>query len=246
MGVLHGRPGRDDEADEERIVDDGLEVEYEHPPLTDEDWAKEFEKYKQSPEYKKSNLGMTVEEYKFIYWMEYGHRMWGRVLGLYFVGPPRVLFVERVHHLGVGEAIGSLLRSRRGARHDWLVDGEERSRGARVFVRRATSKPVSTRHTLDGGVYHLHRYALDDFERHLSRFSESKRRSEQGAHRRDEAFASRGAPARRSNRRDGHLWSLRRGHGCRSCLQHISFDGWTLDSRRVPRPVGAERLEKFL
>ena len=61
--------------------------EYEHPPLTDEDWAKEFEKYKQSPEYKKSNLGMTVEEYKFIYWMEYGHRMWGRVLGLYFVGP---------------------------------------------------------------------------------------------------------------------------------------------------------------
>ncbi|CEG02116.1 Heme A synthase [Ostreococcus tauri] len=75
-----------------RLTRSGLSMtdwkfEYEHPPLTDEDWAREFEKYKQSPEYKKSNLGMTVEEYKFIYWMEYGHRMWGRVLGLYFVGP---------------------------------------------------------------------------------------------------------------------------------------------------------------
>ena len=69
--------------------------EYEHPPLTDEDWAKEFEKYKQSPEYKKSNLGMTVEEYKFIYWMEYGHRMWGRVLGLYFVAPRLRLHLQK-------------------------------------------------------------------------------------------------------------------------------------------------------
>ena len=75
-----------------RLTRSGLSMtdwkfEYEHPPLTDEDWAKEFEKYKQSPEYKKANMGMTVDEYKFIYWMEYGHRMWGRVLGLYFVGP---------------------------------------------------------------------------------------------------------------------------------------------------------------
>ena len=75
-----------------RLTRSGLSMtdwkfEYEHPPLTDEDWAREFEKYKQSPEYKKANLGMTVDEYKFIYWMEYGHRMWGRVLGLYFVGP---------------------------------------------------------------------------------------------------------------------------------------------------------------
>jgi cytochrome c oxidase assembly protein subunit 15 len=75
-----------------RLTRSGLSMtdwkfEYEHPPLTDEDWEAEFEKYKQSPEYKKANLGMTVDEYKFIYWMEYGHRMWGRVLGLYFVGP---------------------------------------------------------------------------------------------------------------------------------------------------------------
>lgn len=75
-----------------RLTRSGLSMtdwkfQYEHPPLSSEDWAREFDKYKQSPEFKKTNLGMTVEEYKFIYWMEYGHRMWGRVLGLYFVGP---------------------------------------------------------------------------------------------------------------------------------------------------------------
>jgi cytochrome c oxidase assembly protein subunit 15 len=46
-----------------------------------EDWAREFAKYRKSPEYLKTNKGMTVDEYKFIYWMEYGHRMWGRGLG---------------------------------------------------------------------------------------------------------------------------------------------------------------------
>lgn len=30
---------------------------------------------------------MSLEEFKFIYWMEYAHRMWGRVLGLVFAGP---------------------------------------------------------------------------------------------------------------------------------------------------------------
>ncbi|KAK4803775.1 hypothetical protein SAY86_003592 [Trapa natans] len=57
------------------------------PPLTDEDWIKEFEKYKQSPEYKRVNKGMSIEDFKFIYWMEYGHRMWGRALGIVFALP---------------------------------------------------------------------------------------------------------------------------------------------------------------
>lgn len=59
----------------------------ERPPLTQEDWLEEFDKYKRSPEFKKVNLSMTVEEFKFIYWMEYAHRMWGRVLGLAFGVP---------------------------------------------------------------------------------------------------------------------------------------------------------------
>lgn len=57
------------------------------PPLSEEDWLLEFEKYKQSPEYKRVNKGMSLEDFKFIYWMEYAHRMWGRALGIMFALP---------------------------------------------------------------------------------------------------------------------------------------------------------------
>lgn len=57
------------------------------PPTSDEDWLQEFEKYKQSPEYKRVNKGMSLEDFKFIYWMEYAHRMWGRGLGIIFALP---------------------------------------------------------------------------------------------------------------------------------------------------------------
>ncbi|KAI4374835.1 hypothetical protein MLD38_012782 [Melastoma candidum] len=57
------------------------------PPLTEEEWLVEFEKYKQSPEYKRVNKGMSLEDFKFIYWMEYAHRMWGRALGIMFAFP---------------------------------------------------------------------------------------------------------------------------------------------------------------
>lgn len=57
------------------------------PPLSAEQWGLEFDKYKQSPEYKRVNQGMSLEQFKFIYWMEYAHRMWGRGLGLIFALP---------------------------------------------------------------------------------------------------------------------------------------------------------------
>ncbi|CAL4963857.1 unnamed protein product [Urochloa decumbens] len=59
----------------------------EIPPMSDDAWQLEFEKYKQSPEYKRVNKGMSLEDFKFIYWMEYAHRMWGRALGFLFAGP---------------------------------------------------------------------------------------------------------------------------------------------------------------
>ncbi|KAK9077403.1 hypothetical protein SSX86_005740 [Deinandra increscens subsp. villosa] len=57
------------------------------PPLSDEDWLIEFEKYKQSPEFKRVNRKMNIDDFKFIYWMEYAHRMWGRALGIMFALP---------------------------------------------------------------------------------------------------------------------------------------------------------------
>ncbi|KAL3688242.1 hypothetical protein R1sor_014551 [Riccia sorocarpa] len=57
------------------------------PPLNAEEWKAEFAKYQNSPEYRRINNGMGLEDFKFIYWMEYAHRMWGRGLGLVFAGP---------------------------------------------------------------------------------------------------------------------------------------------------------------
>lgn len=59
----------------------------ERPPQTQEEWEAEFERYKMSPEFKLVNSTMDVEEFKFIYWMEWGHRMWGRALGIFFAVP---------------------------------------------------------------------------------------------------------------------------------------------------------------
>ncbi len=54
------------------------------PPLSDADWAAEFEKYKQIPEYIEINgpAGMDLEAFKFIYFWEWFHRLWGRLIGL--------------------------------------------------------------------------------------------------------------------------------------------------------------------
>ncbi|KAL7270885.1 Cytochrome c oxidase assembly protein cox15 [Rhizina undulata] len=64
------------------------------PPLTLEDWEENFRKYRDSPEYRILNPNMTLEEYKFIYFMEWGHRLWGRFIGLSFV-LPAIYFVAR-------------------------------------------------------------------------------------------------------------------------------------------------------
>ena len=57
------------------------------PPLTDADWAEQFEKYKLTPEFKQRNHAMTVEGFKGIFWWEYFHRLLGRVIGLAFLLP---------------------------------------------------------------------------------------------------------------------------------------------------------------
>ncbi len=56
------------------------------PPLTPEQWGIEFERYKQYPEWQQRK-SMTLDEFKFIYYWEYGHRMMGRSLGVAFTLP---------------------------------------------------------------------------------------------------------------------------------------------------------------
>jgi cytochrome c oxidase assembly protein subunit 15 len=57
------------------------------PPLTQESWERDFAAYQQFPEYQKVNAGMTLTEFKGIYWLEYLHRLWGRLIGLAFALP---------------------------------------------------------------------------------------------------------------------------------------------------------------
>lgn len=52
------------------------------PPLNQEDWEKEFALYRESPEFQILNSNMTIEEFKFIYFMEWVHRLWGRAIGM--------------------------------------------------------------------------------------------------------------------------------------------------------------------
>ena len=71
-----------------RLTDSGLSItEWAPisgaiPPLSAEDWQREFDAYRQIPEYQLQNRGMSLAEFKVIYWWEWGHRQLGRVIGL--------------------------------------------------------------------------------------------------------------------------------------------------------------------
>ncbi len=56
------------------------------PPMTPQEWEVEFERYKQFPEWQQRK-SMTVEDFQYIYYWEWGHRMLGRVVGICFAAP---------------------------------------------------------------------------------------------------------------------------------------------------------------
>lgn len=55
------------------------------PPLSEAAWMVEFEKYQQISQYQLVNRGMSLGEFKFIYWWEWGHRQLGRFIGLFYL-----------------------------------------------------------------------------------------------------------------------------------------------------------------
>ncbi len=76
-----------------RLTDSGLSiVEWKPitgmiPPFNSEGWIVEFEKYKSIPEFKLVNFDISMDEFKFIYWWEWGHRQLARFIGfVWFVG----------------------------------------------------------------------------------------------------------------------------------------------------------------
>lgn len=57
------------------------------PPMSEAEWVYWFERYRQIPQYANVNAGMTLTEFKGIFWLEYLHRLWGRVIGVVFLLP---------------------------------------------------------------------------------------------------------------------------------------------------------------
>ncbi|MFM9952234.1 MAG: COX15/CtaA family protein [Saprospiraceae bacterium] len=57
------------------------------PPMNEPAWNAEFDLYKATPQYQKINKGMSLPEFKFIYFWEYFHRQWARLMGFVFAIP---------------------------------------------------------------------------------------------------------------------------------------------------------------
>ena len=72
------------------------------PPLSDAEWQHTFELYQQYPEYQKINYHMEVEDFKSIFWLEYWHRILGRIIGLLFFIPMVYFFLMKKVRPGLG------------------------------------------------------------------------------------------------------------------------------------------------
>ncbi|KUF97807.1 hypothetical protein AM588_10009807 [Phytophthora nicotianae] len=87
------------------------------PPMTPEEWEAQFDIYKQFPEFQQRK-NMTVEDFKGIFWWEYGHRMLGRTVGLVYTAPlvyfmlrkrlPRELYTRFAVLFSLGAAQGGV------------------------------------------------------------------------------------------------------------------------------------------
>lgn len=64
------------------------------PPLNNDEWNIAFEKYKQFPQYKKVNYGMTIDGFKYIFLWEYLHRFLGRLIGVVFIVPFLIFYFK--------------------------------------------------------------------------------------------------------------------------------------------------------
>ena len=84
-----------------RLTDSGLSItEWQPlvgaiPPLNEADWEAAFAKYKLTPEFLQQNSSMTLAEFKTIFWWEWGHRSFGRLIGLAFAIPFLVFLALR-------------------------------------------------------------------------------------------------------------------------------------------------------
>ena len=75
------------------------------PPLAEADWQALFAKYRQSPQFQKVFPDLTLAGFKSIFWLEYIHRLWGRLIGVVFLVPFLWFWVRGRIPKGYGPAL---------------------------------------------------------------------------------------------------------------------------------------------
>src|ERR1700712_5929716 len=84
------------------------------PPLNDGQWREAFEGYQTIPQYRELNAGMSLDEFKTIFWWEWSHRLLGRFIGIAYLVPllwflwRGALSNELKRRLGIVFALGAL------------------------------------------------------------------------------------------------------------------------------------------
>lgn len=112
-----------------RLTDSGLSITVWDPikgaipPLSAAEWEAEFDLYRQIPEYQLQNRGLSMAEFKVIYWWEWGHRQLGRFIGLVWaVGFFGLLLTRRIPPGWTGKLLGlGVLGGLQGAIGWWMV-----------------------------------------------------------------------------------------------------------------------------
>jgi cytochrome c oxidase assembly protein subunit 15 len=112
-----------------RLTDSGLSITQWKPimgalpPMSEAAWRANFELYKQIPQYKLVNAGMTLEAYKGIFWWEWAHRLLGRLVGAVFALPFVFFLIRRMipRRLILRCAVMLLLGGLQGLVGWWMV-----------------------------------------------------------------------------------------------------------------------------
>lgn len=98
-----------------RLTESGLSiVEWQPitgaiPPLNPEEWNRVFSLYQQTPEYQKINMGMSLDDFKTIFFWEWFHRLWGRLIGLVYAVPLIIFWVKGMIPQGYKKPLIGLL-----------------------------------------------------------------------------------------------------------------------------------------
>jgi len=65
------------------------------PPMNEQQWLTEFEKYRQTPQFNLLNFDFSLKDFKFIFFWEWFHRFWARLIGIVFAVPFIIFLIQR-------------------------------------------------------------------------------------------------------------------------------------------------------